>query len=67
MRLLNGRIQFRTAAVVTVLLPFSSFIICVLWSLYFDFASSTATHCGVNNSKYHKILFDYSFYVATGT
>lgn len=45
---LNRRLQFRTVAVLTVLLPFSSFIICVLWSLYFNFASSTATHCGVN-------------------
>jgi len=46
---LNRRLQFRTVAVLTVLLPFSSFIICVLWSLYFNFASSTATHCGVPN------------------
>ena len=49
MRLLNGRIQFRTAAVLTVLLPLSSFIVCVLWSLYFNFTSATATHCGVNS------------------
>jgi len=49
MYLLNGSLRFRTVAVLTVMLPLSGFVICVLWSLYYNFRSSTATHCGVQN------------------
>lgn len=44
----RGRLQFRTGAVLTVMLPLLGFITCVTWSLIFDFKSSTATHCGVS-------------------
>ncbi|XP_065284103.2 post-GPI attachment to proteins factor 2-like [Dermacentor albipictus] len=43
------RIPFRILAVVTVLLPFTSFVFCVLWSLLYNFSSVTSTHCGVAN------------------
>ncbi|KAK8760760.1 acyltransferase PGAP2-like isoform X2 [Amblyomma americanum] len=43
------RVPFRIFAVVTVLFPFFSFVFCVLWSLMFNFAAVTATHCGVAN------------------
>lgn len=45
----GGRMLFRTVAVLTVMLPFVGFVVCVAWSLIFDFKSATATHCGVHN------------------
>lgn len=45
----GGRILFRTVTVLTVMLPLVGFVVCVAWSLIFDFKSATATHCGVSN------------------
>src|SRR4051812_8708607 len=42
-------IAFPSLAVVTVLLPLLALIVCILWSLVFNFESSTSTHCGVKN------------------
>ncbi|CAN7950480.1 unnamed protein product [Ixodes pacificus] len=38
-------IRFRTIAVVTALLPLSSFLMCIFYSLMFQFKQVTATHC----------------------
>ena len=46
----GGRILFRTVTILTVMLPLFGFIVCVAWSLIFDFKSSTATHCGLSIS-----------------
>ncbi|XP_076319596.1 acyltransferase PGAP2-like isoform X2 [Tachypleus tridentatus] len=43
------KIAFRRFAIVTVSLPLYSFMFCVIWSLLYDFKSSTATHCHVRN------------------
>uniref|UniRef100_A0A131XWX1 Putative fgf receptor activating protein n=1 Tax=Ixodes ricinus TaxID=34613 RepID=A0A131XWX1_IXORI len=42
-------IHFRTIAVVTALLPLSSFLTCIFYSLMFQFKQVTATHCQVAN------------------
>jgi len=39
------QVAYRVVATVTVSLPLAAFITCILWSLWFDFESSTATHC----------------------
>ena len=41
-------VMFRTATVLTVLLPLTAFAFCVIWSVTFNFKSATATHCGVS-------------------
>lgn len=43
------RIPFPMFAAVTVMFPFFAFVFCVVWSLLFNFAAVTATHCGVFN------------------
>lgn len=43
------KLRSSTVAICTVLLPLSSFVTCVLWSLRFNFEESTATHCKVAN------------------
>ena len=48
----GDRVLFRTVTVLTVMLPLFGFIVCVAWSLIFDFKSSTATHCGVSNCQF---------------
>uniref|UniRef100_V5IBC0 Putative post-gpi attachment to protein factor 2 n=1 Tax=Ixodes ricinus TaxID=34613 RepID=V5IBC0_IXORI len=42
-------IHFRTIAVVTALLPLSSFLTCIFYSLMFQFKQVTVTHCQVAN------------------
>lgn len=42
-------IPFERFAVVTLSLPLFAFVYCVLWSVVYNFESSTSTHCYVRN------------------
>ncbi|RWS17274.1 post-GPI attachment to proteins factor 2-like protein [Dinothrombium tinctorium] len=42
-------LSLSSIAVITVLLPFCSFVLCVFWSLIDKFDASTSTHCNVLN------------------
>lgn len=57
MKILFHKLQFRSVAVLTVLLPLSGFILCVGISVIYDFKSSTATHCGVSLDFLQLIIF----------
>ncbi|XP_036340649.1 post-GPI attachment to proteins factor 2-like [Rhagoletis pomonella] len=43
------RIRFGKIAIAVVSLALGSFLFCVIWSLLFEFESSTSTHCDVHN------------------
>lgn len=43
------RIRFGKLAVVTVMLPVTGFLFCVVWSLLYNFEQANATHCLVYN------------------
>ena len=38
-------IPFRRLSLITGGLPFSAFLFCLFWSLFFDFEKTTETHC----------------------
>ncbi|CAG2101169.1 unnamed protein product, partial [Medioppia subpectinata] len=42
-------VPFGSLAVMAVTLPLVAMIVCIMWSLVYEFESSTSTHCGVNN------------------
>lgn len=42
-------LSFGFLALATVSLPLTAFVICVIWSVMFNFDASTSTHCGVKN------------------
>jgi hypothetical protein len=46
---ISVKISLSTIAIITVCLPLFGFIYCIIWSLLYNFHSSTSTHCGVNN------------------
>ncbi|CAG0883193.1 unnamed protein product [Darwinula stevensoni] len=43
------RVRMKTFAVTVVSMPFFAFLICILWSIFYNFEESTATHCHVMN------------------
>lgn len=43
------RLPVSKAAWITCLLPFTSFLFCIIWSLMYNFEDSTFTHCKVEN------------------
>ncbi|CAH1408203.1 unnamed protein product [Nezara viridula] len=43
------RLPVSKAAWITCLLPFTSFVFCIIWSLMYNFEDSTFTHCKVQN------------------
>lgn len=61
-----GGCRFRTVAVLTVLLPLTGFVVCVAWSLIYDFKGATATHCGVIGSNKNLYKYKLNFMIFLG-